>query len=260
MQKVFLIVVSIYLLVCLVVYFTQDYILFQRGALANDYQYEIDGDYQELTLGEDQLHHAVHIKKADPDGIIVYFHGNRDSLKRWIRLTRNLNRYNYDLLLLEYPEYGKSKAKLSQHEIENLAQSGYEYANQFFDSDQIVIFGRSIGTGPASLLASNKPSRAVVLETPYYSLSDLLTRYLFLLPRNWLINYQFDNHANLLNLGVPIILLHGTADQIIPIGMADRLAEALGEKANYVVIKGGRHHNLSDYEEYWDTLDTIFLN
>ena len=260
MRKVIITILSIYLLFCLTVYFTQDYIIFQRGSLPVDYSYEIDEPYEEVYLGPGQLHHAVHIKKPNPQGIIIYFHGNRDSLRRWIRLTNNLTRYNYDLLLVEYPQYGKSKAELTPASLSELTSLIYEYASQSFKSDDIIIYGRSMGTGLASILAANEPSALVVLETPYYSLNDLLSRYLFLLPRDMLIEYEFNNYENLLNCAAPIYLLHVTDDKIIPLSMAEKLAATLGDKADLTIIEGGRHHDLSNYQEYWDSLDAIFLN
>ncbi len=260
MRKILIVLVSLYLITCLGVYLSQDYILFQRGTLPSDYEYEIDEAYVEVVLGPEKKHHAVHIRKTGAEGIIVYFHGNRDSLKRWIRLTRNLSKYNYDLLLVEYPEYGKSKAELSQSALEKLGGLSYEYAREHYASDKVIIYGRSMGTGLATYVAGKESCKAVILETPYYSLNELLSRYLFLLPREWLINYAFNNFENLQKTSAPIYLLHGTEDQIIPIGMATKLARQLSDKAELTIINGGRHHDLSDYQEYWDTLDAIFLN
>lgn len=242
------------------VFLTQDYFLFQSSRLSQDYAYDIEGDFQEVWLGRDQRHHAVYIKQPSSKGIIIYFHGNRDSLKRWIWLTKGLLKYDYDLLLVEYPEYGKSKAQLSQSSLEELALVSYDFARSKYSSNQIVIFGRSMGSGLASYLGSQRPSSSIVLETPYYSLDDLLTRYLFLIPRRWLIQYSFPNYRWLNMTEAKVHILHGTNDQIIPVGMAVKLADSLGSKAQITIIEDGRHHNLSDYQEYWDTLDAIFLN
>lgn len=260
MKTVLLIVGGIYALICVIVFFTQEYFLFQRSKLPQDYAYEISEEFEEVWLGPNQEHHAVHIKVADSKGIIIYFHGNRDSLRRWIRLSKGLLRYDYDLLLVEYPEYGKSKAQLSQNSFEELALLSYDYALRNYNSDEVVIFGRSMGTGLASYLGSQKPAKAIVLETPYYSLDDLLSRYLFLIPRPWLIQYSFPSYQWLEESKTEIRILHGTNDQIIPIGMADKLHESLKGKAQMTTIEGGRHHDLSDYQQYWDSLDAIFLN
>ncbi|MEQ9298812.1 MAG: alpha/beta hydrolase [Cyclobacteriaceae bacterium] len=260
MKSVLLIVVAIYVLLCLIVFFTQEYFLFQRSKLPPDYAYEIEEEYQEVWLGKAQEHHGVHIQRPASKGIIIYFHGNRDSLKRWIRLSKGLLRYDYDLLLIEYPEYGKSKAQLSQKAVEELALLSYDYASEAYAPDSIIIFGRSLGTGLASYLGSQKPAKAIILETPYYSLDDLLSRYLFLMPRRWLLQYSFPSYQWLTKTESLIYILHGTNDQIIPIGMANKLDESLEGKAKMTTIEGGRHHDLSDYQQYWDSLDAIFLN
>lgn len=260
MKTVLLIVVGIYALLCLLVFSTQEYFLFQRSKLPQDYAYEIKEEFKEVWLGQQLKHHAVHVKVANSKGIIIYFHGNRDSLKRWIRLSKGLLRYDYDLLLVEYPEYGKSKAELSQNSFEELALLSYGYALENYESNEIVIFGRSMGTGLASYLGSQKAAKAIVLETPYYSLDDLLSRYLFLMPRKWLIQYSFPSFQWLETTKAEIQILHGTKDQIIPIGMASKLYESLQGKAQMTIIDGGRHHDLSDHQQYWDSLDAIFLN
>jgi pimeloyl-ACP methyl ester carboxylesterase len=260
MKTVLFLVAFIYVLLCLIIFSTQEYFLFQRSGLAQDYRYEIEEEFEEVWLGHDMKHHAVHIQRPASKGIIIYFHGNRDSLKRWIRLSKGLLRYDYDLLLVEYPEYGKSRAHLSQESLEELALLSYDYAQKIYAQEQIVLFGRSMGTGLASFLGSKKPAKAVVLETPYYSLDHLLSRYLFLMPRRWLIQYSFPSNQWLSETESKIQILHGTNDQIIPIGMADKLAKSLSGKAQMTTIDGGRHHDLSNYQQYWDSLDAIFLN
>ena len=258
MKTVLLLVIGIYVLLCVLVFFTQEYFLFQSSRLEQDHVYQTSRPHEEIWLGEEGRHHAVHIQQPASQGVIIYFHGNRGSLQRWIKLTDGLLRYPYDLLLVEYPGYGKSQAPRSQHSIEELALLSYDYARQNYAAEQVIIYGRSLGTGVASYLAAHRPAKRVVLETPFYSLDDLLRRYLFLLPRNLLIRYHFPNDQWLKRTDADIDILHGTRDQIIPVGMASKLSATL-EQAKMTVIDGGRHHNLSDYQQYWDTLDTIFL-
>ena len=79
----------------------------------------------------------------------------------------------YEVLVMDYRTYGKSRGQLSEPALYNDAQLCYNYVNERSAADQITIYGRSLGSGIASYIAANNEARQLVLETPYYSMRSM---------------------------------------------------------------------------------------
>ncbi|MBD0276759.1 MAG: alpha/beta hydrolase, partial [Flavisolibacter sp.] len=120
----------------------------------------------------------------------------------------------------------------------------------------IIIYGKSIGTGVATQLASVKPCKQLILETPYYDINTLIRHYLPIYPTGMMIKYKFLTYLNLKNVHAPVTILHGTDDEVIPYQQAKRLQE-LYPQIELVTIKGGKHNNLLLYPQFQKKLDSL---
>lgn len=156
-------------------YLFQEKLLFLPTNLEQDYVYEFNPDFEEIFLEPEHqvLINAIHFKAENPKGVILYFHGNAGDLSRWGKITEKFVDLQYDIFVIDYRTYGKSKGKLSEEALYNDAQFCYDYLLKQYSENEITLYGRSLGTGIASYLAAkNKPSR-LILETPYYSILDV---------------------------------------------------------------------------------------
>lgn len=241
-------------------YYFQSYILFRKATLSDSYTYDSAFPVEEVTLGDKVKFHSVIVKANNPKGVIVYFHGNRGNLQRWIGLTKDLMRYGYDLLLVEYPGYGKSRIELTQENLEMLADASFNYAIDHYGSENTIIYGRSIGTGLAAKLSAKQKVKTVVLETPYYSLDELVGRYAFFIPFRSLLKYEFDSYKYIKETKNNVLIVHGTDDFVIPVIMARKLSEVNANSVKYLEIKGGSHNNLSNFGAYWEAIDILFAS
>jgi pimeloyl-ACP methyl ester carboxylesterase len=257
MLKIIFFIVAIYAVTCGIFYFFQSYIIFRRASLSGSYTYESAYPIEEIVLGDSIKFHAALVKAEQSKGVIVYFHGNRGNIQRWIGLTEGLMKYGYDILLVEYPSYGKNRAELIQSNLDLLAELSYKYAIDNYGHENTVIYGRSIGTGLAAKLATKSPVKCIVLETPYYSLTDLVARYTFFIPYNYLLKFEFDSYKHLKATKSKVLIVHGTDDFVIPVRMARKLSEVNSDSVRYLEIKGGSHNNLSNFAVYWEALDIL---
>ena len=123
--------------------------------------------------------------------------------------------------------------------------------------DQIVIYGKSLGTGIASYLASQRDCRHLLLETPYYSLGALAGNYTFILPIEWLTKYDLDTRTYLKSVTAPVTVLHGTNDAVIPLHNALRLAPFLKPRDAFYVVAGGEHNSLPKFPLYHKVVDSV---
>jgi fermentation-respiration switch protein FrsA (DUF1100 family) len=142
--------------------------------------------------------------------------------------------------------------------LKQTSEKLYGLARESFASDSITLYGKSIGTGIAAYLASVRPCKQLVLETPYYSLSSIAKRFLFFLPVKWLMRYNINTYQYFEQINAPITLMHGTADQLIPLENALGLLENAKPNDAFYVIDGGEHNNLPSFPLYQNTMDSLF--
>ena len=150
---------------------------------------------------------------------------------------------------MDYPGYGKSTGSISEILLYDEALEVYRLALEKFPAYKITIYGKSLGTGIASKLASIKPCKQLILETPYYNFTSLVQHYAFMYPINVMINYKFATNLCLPKINVPITIFHGTADRVVPLNNAIKLKQLLKPTDAFNIINNGTHNNLYDFPE-----------
>ena len=240
-------------------YFFQEKLMFLPTKLEQDYQYQFNTPFKELFLKTetDAVINALHFKTKKPKGVILYFHGNAGDLSRWGQITQHFTEKNYDVLVIDYRTYGKSIGKLSEVAFYNDAEYCYNYLLKQYSENNIVIYGRSLGTGIASYLASKHRPKQLILETPYYSILDVAKHRFPMFPVKQLLKYKFPTYQYLPKVTCPITIIHGTDDSVVPHSSGKKLSELALHNLEFISIEGGRHNNLATFEEYHNTIDNI---
>ncbi|NND63197.1 MAG: alpha/beta hydrolase [Flavobacteriaceae bacterium] len=231
----------------------QEKLIFLPSELPLDHEYSFDIPFEELWLTHPdgaQLN-ALHFKSENPKGIVLYFHGNSGDLDRWGSIAGSFTKFNYDVLVMDYRTYGKSSGNLGEKPMYEDAALFYKKAAELFPEDQIIVYGRSLGTTFATFVASeNKPGK-LLLETPFYSLSSLVKDRYWFVPVNTLLRYKFPTNKYILEVNCPIVIFHGTEDGIVPYKHGVQLHETLPKsQSKLLTIEGGSHNNLIDFEIY----------
>ena len=125
----------------------------------------------------------------------------------------------------------------------------------------MILYGRSLGTGIASYVASKNNPRMIILETPYFNFTSLVQAHVPVFPAGPSLKYKFRTNRYLQDLDCPIYMFHGTEDIVVPYKQGRRLYEYLGpEKASLFVVEGGSHNNLDEFEEYWTQMREILFS
>ena len=260
LKTVVAVVVLLYVMIGASLHFLQEKILFLPTVLEQDYQYEFNYPFEELFLKpEDGVSlNAIHFKVDNPKGVILYFHGNAGDLSRWGTIAEYLVSKDYDVLIIDYRTYGKSKGKLSEAAFYRDAQYCFDYLLQTYSEDDIIIYGRSLGTGIATYLASKNNPKQLILETPYYSILDVAKHRFPIFPVATLLKYKFPSNEFIVDVECPIAIIHGTEDSVVPYSSAERLySVSPSDHTNFVTIDGGSHNNLVDFELYRTTIDDV---
>ena len=235
-------------------------LIFYPEILAKNYQYQFKTPFVEVTyVPEENIQiNALLFKKTKPKGVIFYFHGNAGSLSSWGHIGDSLADYNYDLLIWDYRGYGKSTGEVTENNIFSDSEFIYQELKNKYGEENIILYGRSIGCAPAAFLSSKFKPKAVILETPFYNLTELAKVHLPMIP-SFLLQFKFENHQYLKKYQGPIYIVHGTDDEIIPLEHSKKLSNNLTTVKDFITIPRGRHNDLETFREHRDFLDKILF-
>lgn len=249
---VFLVVVAVALL-----YFFQAKLLFYPTKLATNLVFKFAIPHQEKFIAYDgEILHTLLFKASNPKARVLYFHGNGGALDTWGQVAVELvEKLNVDVLIVDYPGYGKSTGALPSTEQAMYRSGEAAFAELLKSTDgnlPLIVYGRSLGSAVASHLAAKPEVRALILETPYTSMKAM-AKVVFPYVPSFLVRYNLDNEINLRQVNVPVLILHGTNDNVVPYSQGKEL-HSQKATSDFISIDGGSHNNLSDYPRYWDAV------
>ena len=249
-----------YLACGITLYFLQEKFLFHPKKLPADYIFSFQQPFKEINLPVSSEKNISIIQFTVPDslrkGVVLYFHGNRRNIERYASYAVNFTRNNYEVWMIDYPGFGKTTGKRTEETMYADAAMIYKMARSKFSKDHIIIYGKSLGTGVATQLASVSDCKRVLLETPYYNIDALLKHYAFIYPVSRMSKFHFPSNQYIKKIESPVTLFHGTKDEVIPYKQAVRLAKE-NPGVLLVTIEGGRHNNLNDSPAFQQQLNSI---
>lgn len=251
----------IYLAGGLILYFFQEKFLFQAKKLPMDHKYDFPGPYNEINLPVNNKKTIGIVQFTVPDtackGVVLYYHGNKKNIERYASYAPYFTKNNYEVWMMDYPGYGKSTGERSEKILYEDALQLYKMARARFSEDSIIIYGKSLGTGIASQLASIRNCKRLILETPYFDCPSVIRQYLPFYPVQWLMNYQFPIHEYLLTVSAPVTIFQGTKDRIITYSNSRKLLPYMKKEDDFITIKGGSHNDIFEFQEARQKLDSL---
>lgn len=259
------IVAVIYVVWGLALYFLQEKFLFHPEKLSPEHKFSFAIPFREIDLAINKERNLSIVQFTVPDsvrkGIVLYFHGNRKNIERYAPFATNFTKNNYEVWMMDYPGFGKTTGKRSEQVMYDDAGELYKMARAMISKDSILIYGKSIGTGVASWLASVKDCKRLILETPYYSIESLFRHYAFIYPVSWMTRYHFPVYQYFRKIEAPITIFHGTNDETIPFSQSEMLIEPWNEMPSLarelIPIENGKHNNLNDFPGFHRKLDSL---
>lgn len=239
-------------------YLLQEKLIFAGTTLPQEYTYAFDAPFQEVnfTATDGAVINGLYFTVPNPEGAIVYFHGNAGDLSRWGDIAIAYTKFNYNVIIIDYRTYGKSTGVLNEQKMLDDTQLPYDFLLQDFREEDIVIYGRSLGTSFASYLASKNTPRKLILETPFYNMLDVTKRRFPMLPFvDKLLKYRMESNAFVKEVTCPIIIYHGTNDDVVPLESGALLKDEIPEEQLiFYTIPDGTHHNLFSFDLYQNTI------
>ena len=254
-------VIIIYVLIGAALYFLQDAILFHPVSLKRDHNYNFPEPHQDISIAinnKDTLN-LVDFSSTDTitRGVVLYFHGNKRNIAWYSKYISYFTRHGYQVLMIDYPGFGKSTGKLTEQKLYSWALQAYEIANKRFAADSIIIYGKSMGTGIAAQLASIRDCRRLILETPYYDFPSVISHYFPIYPVRWMLHYELPTYEYLKNVSAPVTIFQGTKDRLVTYNNAKRLKPLLKAGDEFVTVNGAGHNDLFKYREVTSKIDSL---
>ena len=188
---------------------------------------------------------------------MIIAHGNAELIDHWLPIVNQIREMGMSVLLVEYPGYGRSEGKPGEASLTETFITAYDslVSRPEVDAARIVLLGRSVGSGAICALAGVRPSAAMILMSPYTSISALASDYY--LP-GFLAKDRFDN-LNLIKSYVnPVLIVHGSSDRIIPYKHSQKL---LAASQNGELITYDRGHNdlIDDWKRFWNEVRPFLI-
>ncbi len=185
-----------------------------------------------------------HVPPRGDKPVVLYFHGNGGSLSYRANRFRALTADGTGLVALSYRGYGGSTGNPSEEGILADARAAYDFAAARYPAGRIAVFGESLGTAVAVAIAAEKPVGRVILESPFTSAADVGASAYFFVPVRLFMKDQFRSDERIGKVKVPVLVLHGERDTIIPIRFGERLFEMIRSEKRFVRFPEGGHVNL----------------
>jgi fermentation-respiration switch protein FrsA (DUF1100 family) len=206
----------------------------------------IDGS-ERLTLktGDGETLAAWYRAPARQDApVVLFFHGNGGGLEfmdvRWDDMAER----GWGVLALSYRGYPGSTGKPSEAGLASDARTAYDWLRQRHPAENIVLHGFSLGTGVAVTLAAEVDARALILEAPFLSAIAMAKTQFFWLPLDLLMADPFRSDERIASVGMPVLVVHGTFDEVVPFAQGGALFERAAEPKSFLPVRGGTHGDL----------------
>ncbi len=257
-----IVITVLYLAICLLLYSFQEKLLFFPQKLDKDFKFSFNQPFEEIDIrtSDNISLHGILFKTDNPKGLIFYLHGNAGSLHSWGNVAELYTDMNYDVFILDYRGYGKSEGKIeSQKQIYQDVQITYNNLKQRYQEDNIIILGYSIGTGLASFTASNNNPKLLILQSPYYSLTDMVRRHYPIIP-SFILKYKFNNSKHISKCKMPIVIFHGDQDEVIYHGSSIKLKNHFSEKDTLITLYGQKHNGMTFNPDYIKAIKKYLVN
>jgi esterase/lipase len=256
-----IIILLLYATVCALLYFNQDDLLFHPQPKSKQEVAEILNKYTEFdTLSfvmKDGNRTCGYISKdtiKEKLPLVLYFGGNAEEISHLADFKKYFP--NTIMVLMNYRSFGLSQGKISEQTMFSDALDMYDklVTNPEVDANNIVIIGRSIGTGVATYVSSQRKVNATVLITPYENMIDVAFEKYPFVPISLLIKHRFESDKYALSISSPMLALISTKDQVIPKHHAYKLIEAWKGKTEALEVNED-HNSIMKNEDIWKKIE-----
>ena len=209
--------------------------------------------------------HGWYVDPPDPDRpVLLWAHGNAGNLSHRAQNIAMIHKeLRAGVFLFDYRGFGRSEGKPGELGLYEDARGAYVWLRRRVPPERIFLFGRSLGAAVmVRIVTEGAAARGLILEAPFESLVAMGRRVFPFLPVSWFVSQEFDNVSYLPRVKIPVLILHGDADEIVPLTQGQRLFELASPPKRFYVIPGSGHNDTyrAGGGPYWDAWRSFMAN
>ena len=215
-----------------------------------------------LTTADEETINAWWIPHPNPRFTLLFLHGNAGNISHRLNTLKLFYDLGLSVLIIDYRGYGNSTGKISEQGTYIDAETAWNYLTneKNLNSEEIIIFGRSLGGAVASWLAAKYDSAGVILESTFSSIADMGKHYYPYIPVNWINHIKYDTYSRITEIDSPILFIHSPVDDIVPYELGKSIFEKANDPKSFLQVQGNHNYGFQESGEiYFSGLDS-FLN
>lgn len=195
---------------------------------------------------------AVYLPNPQARFTLWYFHGNAETIADTMPRLRAFHDLGFAVFSVDYPGYGLSEGWPSEESIYAASRTAFAYLETELKTPppRIVLYGRSLGGGPAVEVAAHEPVAGLVLESAFTSAFRTVTHW-GVLPFD-----RFQNINKIPNVRCPVLIMQGREDRVVPFSHGEALLAAAPGRKSHLWVDLAGHNDVIEYagESYWNAL------
>ena len=230
--------------------------IFQRNLMYHPNENNYFGDKLEVNIEKVNIKTPdnlsllgwFHKKDLNKFKTIIYFHGNAGTLENRIHKLNHFKNMGVNFLIIAWRGFSGNEGKPTENGLYLDGMSAVNWVlDQGVKEENLILYGESLGTGIATEIAQNKNFAGVILETPFTSMINAAKEFYPYIPVNLLLKDRYENYKKIKNINIPILIMHGEQDTIVPFKMGKKMYQLANEPKYFYFTKYDDH--MMEYDE-----------
>ena len=245
MLKLLLMGAAIYALLCLAIFVFQPRLVYFPMKVLAATPAAIGLAYENVLLetGNGAAVHGWYLPGREDAHTLLFLHGNAGNISHRLDSLHVFNALGLNVLIIDYSGFGQSGGTPGERQTYEDARLAWQYLTHTrgLAPERIVVFGRSLGSGVATWLATQKTPGGLILESPFTSVPALARKYYPMFPVAWLARIRYDNASRLPTVRCPVLIAHSRDDEVVPVAHGRELFRLAREPKSFLEMRGS--HN-----------------
>ena len=245
--------ISFYVLLLIIMFFFQSNLLY-HPSLDNYIKDQVTNEPTEIvkvkitTVDNIDLVAWFYNKDIEKFKTILFFHGNAGSLENRTYKLNHFKDLNVNFLIIAWRGFSGNVGKPNEAGLYRDAAGAIKWLkSKGIAEKNIILYGESLGTGVAIEIAQNKNYAGIILESPFTSMINVGKKHYPFFPVSFLLKDKFESYKKITNISVPILIIHGEIDKIVPFAMGQKMYELANEPKFFYSQEYGDH--MIEYDE-----------
>jgi pimeloyl-ACP methyl ester carboxylesterase len=246
MLKLLLMGAAIYALLCLAIFVFQSRLVYFPTKVMTASPATVGLAYEDVLLDtvDGTAVHGWYLPRHEDARTLLFLHGNAGNISHRLDSLRLFNELGLNVLIIDYSGFGQSSGTPGERQTYEDARLAWQYLTDArgVAPERSVIFGRSLGGGVATWLATQETPGGLILESTFTSVPALASKYYPMFPVRWLARIRYDNASRLPTVGCPVLITHSRDDELVPFAHGRELFALARDPKSFLEMRGG--HNV----------------